>query len=152
MMRPRLSLRVSRPLRAERASAKPFSTARSTAIRACNHRSRLKSHGGTDSNSERATLPWFSRAAQQSCSSSGIQKNDETDFPNAGDRSDLDHWETIHLCVSEIAPRAVRRCNRVEIFACHPINRKSKRRLEGRAAPQKTAHEQNTQTENHGRN
>src|SRR5947208_771296 len=37
-MRPRLSLSVKSPLRADRTSAKPFSTARKTAMRSCSRR------------------------------------------------------------------------------------------------------------------
>ena len=48
-IRPRLSLKVRSPLRPARASAKPFSTPRNTAIRACSQRSRSKSHAGTSS-------------------------------------------------------------------------------------------------------
>src|SRR4029077_387783 len=66
-------------------------------------------------------------------------------------RGDLDYRETIHLCVSEVAKGAVRRCDRSEIFDCHPVNGKSKRGQEERSAPEKAAHESNAKTENHGR-
>ena len=61
-----------------------------------------------DSDGKCAALPWFPRAAQQSGRGAGKQKHDEADPPNAGDRSDLNHRQTIHLRVGEIAECAVR--------------------------------------------
>jgi hypothetical protein len=63
-----------------------------------------------------------------------------------------DYGETIHLRVGEIPPCAVRRRERGKIFVRHPVNRQSERSEEERSAPQKAAHEQNAQPENHGRN
>src|SRR5207244_7060810 len=45
----------------------------------------------SDSDSEDATLPSFSRTAQQGSRSACKQKYDEADSPNAGNRSDLDY-------------------------------------------------------------
>src|SRR5205814_7995094 len=80
------------------------------------------------------------------------QKYDEADSPNASNRSKLDHGETIHLCVREIAPCAVRRRRRGKIFIRQPVSGKSNRREEERSAPNETAHKQNAEAENDSRN
>src|SRR5437870_13514927 len=94
-----------------------------------------------DSDREQAPLPLFSRSAQQGCRSARKQKYDEADSPNAGNRRELDNGERIHLCVSEIAPCAVRRRRRGKIFVRHPVNGKSKRREEERSAANESADE-----------
>src|SRR5262249_26643800 len=97
---------------------------------------------------QRTTLREFAYSAEQCRNCTGKQKHNEADSPKACDRSDLDQRQKIYLCVSEIAPRAVRRRDRVEIFAGDPVNRESERCEEERSASQEASREQNAKTKN----
>src|SRR5262249_39189946 len=96
---------------------------------------KYKDRGNHDPHSDRqrAALPEFACAAEGSRNCAGKQKHNKADSPKTSDGSDLDQREKIHLGVSEIAPCAVRRRDRVEIFAGNPVNRESERREEERA-------------------
>ena len=94
-----------------------------------------------------ATSPRFTDAAQKNCERGREQKDNETDSPDSRDRRDLDYGQTIHLRVSKIAERAVRRSDRDQVFVGREVEWKRKRREEDRTASQKTAHKQDAEPE-----
>jgi len=103
-----------------------------------------------DGYSESTALSRVSGATQKNGDSSSKEKYNEADAPDASDRRDLDDRKTVHLGVGKIAEGAVRRTNRDQVFAGHPVKWESKRGPKWLSPTQKAAGAQNSEPEKDG--